>query len=311
MLFRSYTLKTYLGSLSDTTLTLYGTDGTTFLLYNDDDGATLASSITWTAPAAGTYYLQVAGFSVGVGSYNVAVLAATGIDGDFNDDGNYDCADINALTAAIAGGANNAAYDLTGDTLVNVADRDAWLAEAGAANLASGNAYILGDANLDGNVDGSDFNIWNGHKFTAATAWCSGNFNADANVDGSDFNIWNGHKFTSALRPGDPGTVPNKSDNLARAVVATLPGTLALRMDPSVSSMAKSPTSKIGSPAAEAIQAIETVKARGTTQSFATRLASSPSNNRSAHASIAASSRTLRSVDDLFAHWNAEASLEA
>ena len=35
------------------------------------------------------------------------------------------------------------------------------------ANLASGNSYLMGDANLDGVVDVSDFNAWNSNKFTS------------------------------------------------------------------------------------------------------------------------------------------------
>jgi hypothetical protein len=73
-----------------------------------------------------------------------------------------------------------------------------WRAEAGAAQIPSGNPYLEGDANLDSVVDGTDFNIWNSHKFTMVAAWCSGDFNADGNVDGSDFNLWNSNKFTSA-----------------------------------------------------------------------------------------------------------------
>lgn len=118
--------------------------------------------------------------------------------GDFNNDGQFNCADINALTGAIAGGSNPSGFDLTGDGLVNLADRDSWLSIAGNANIGAGRPYRLGDANLDGVVDGSDFGIWNGAKFTSNSAWCSGDFNADGVVDGSDFGIWNGSKFTSS-----------------------------------------------------------------------------------------------------------------
>jgi hypothetical protein len=81
---------------------------------------------------------------------------------------------------------------------VDLADRDAWLAEAGAVNLPSANPYLLGDANLDGVVDGLDFGIWNAHKFTAVTAWSAGDFNATGTVDGQDFDIWNNNKFTGS-----------------------------------------------------------------------------------------------------------------
>ncbi len=122
-------------------------------------------------------------------------------DGDFNDDGSLDCSDIDQLVAAIAAGENDGGFDLTGDGNVDLADRDAWLAEAGAANLMSGAAYLIGDANLDGTVDVSDFNAWNTSKFTPATAWCLGDFNADGTVDVSDFNLWNVNKFQTAGRP--------------------------------------------------------------------------------------------------------------
>ena len=70
--------------------------------------------------------------------------------------------------------------------------------EAGAAELPSGNAYLGGDANLDGTVDGLDFLLWNGNKFSSLAAWCSGDFNADGTIDGLDFLAWNQNKFTSA-----------------------------------------------------------------------------------------------------------------
>jgi hypothetical protein len=118
--------------------------------------------------------------------------------GDFNDDGQLDCADIDALTQAIAAGTNDAAFDISGDGLVDLVDRDQWLVEGGAANLPSGAPYLLGDANLNGVVDLSDFNIWNTNKFTLVASWCRGDFNADGGVDISDFNSWNRNKFTTS-----------------------------------------------------------------------------------------------------------------
>ena len=114
--------------------------------------------------------------------------------GDFDDDQDYDCDDIDSLVTEIANGTNNQVFDLTGDGLTTLADRNAWLALAGAENLASGNPYLLGDANLDGVVDVRDFNLWNANEFTGTGAWCQGDFNADGVVDISDFNIWNGQK---------------------------------------------------------------------------------------------------------------------
>ena len=125
-------------------------------------------------------------------------------DGDYNDDGAYDCADIDALVGAIVAGTGDPLLDLTGDGMLDQNDIEAWLAEAGANNLASGNPYLPGDATLDGVVDVSDFGSWNAHKFTSTGAWCRADFNADGVTDVSDFGIWNGNKFTSS----DAAAVP-------------------------------------------------------------------------------------------------------
>ncbi len=129
---------------------------------------------------------------------------AFGPRGDFNGDSRWDCGDIDALTQAIAAASSNPAFDMNGDGAITLADiMDAqvgWLAKGGANNPAAtgGNSFRPGDANLDGDVDGSDFNLWNSSKFTSNSAWCSGDFNADGAVDGSDFSVWNSHKFTSS-----------------------------------------------------------------------------------------------------------------
>ena len=131
-------------------------------------------------------------------------------DPDFNDDGQLDCADVDQLVMEISVGSDNPSFDLTGEGEVNQADLDLWLTAAGAANLDSRNAYLKGDANLDGVVDVSDFNRWNTNKFTNVPAWCSGDFNADGVIDVSDFNVWNANKFQSA----DVSVVPEPSSTV-------------------------------------------------------------------------------------------------
>ncbi len=134
-------------------------------------------------------------------------------DGDFNDDGLYDCLDIDALIEAISLGTNPPAFDLNGDMLVNLSDRDAWLTEAGGINLGPGLAYLLGDATLDGVVDISDFNRWNSSKFSMSSAWCDGDFDANGSVDVSDFNTWNSNKFNSSFPTNNSGPAgPPPSD---------------------------------------------------------------------------------------------------
>lgn len=149
---------------------------------------------------------DVNGFSFSIlgGTDLVLSYTSSAVNPDFNGDQLLNCADIDLLTAAIASMGNNAAFDLTGDGFVDLDDRDSWLASAGAANLPSGNAYLLGDGNLDGVVDGQDFIVWNTHKFTSTDRWCAGDFNADGVVDGQDFIVWNTNKFLSA----DAAAVP-------------------------------------------------------------------------------------------------------
>jgi hypothetical protein len=133
-----------------------------------------------------------------------AWLADISLNGDFDNNFIYDCADIDALVATISVGTHDPTFDMTGDGLVNHADLDLWLATAGKANLGPGRTYLPGDADLSGSVDGSDFGVWNANKFTATAAWCRGDFSADGTVDGSDFGIWNTRKFTSS----DTANVP-------------------------------------------------------------------------------------------------------
>ena len=94
-----------------------------------------------------------------------------------------------------------AADDLFTLTTEDITDPNSgWLAVGGANNPAAtdGNPFLIGDANLDGFVDGLDFIEWNTNKFTTVAAWCSGDFNADGFVDGLDFIAWNANKFTSS-----------------------------------------------------------------------------------------------------------------
>lgn len=175
---------------------------------------TIDSEVTWpiTPQALPFNTLQIGGPSgVTMNQFTMVdnirlelINVSTGPTGDFNNDGLWNCADINQLTNAIATGSANLSFDMNGDGQITINDvtdpATGWLKVGGANNPAqtSGNPFRSGDANLDGVVDGSDFGIWNSGKFTSNTAWCSGNFNADGVVDGSDFGIWNSNKFTSS-----------------------------------------------------------------------------------------------------------------
>ena len=157
---------------------------------------------------------------------DISLLAATLIDGDFDNNGMYECADVDALVADIAAGTNTAAtFDLTGDNDVDTDDLTAWLAEAGDIGglTTQGGPVLLGDANLDGTVNGADFDVWNANKFTSTAAWCSGDFNADGLVNGGDFLMWNANKFTTA----DASVVPEPAPIFQLVIVPCL--AIALR----------------------------------------------------------------------------------
>lgn len=102
-------------------------------------------------------------------------------------------------------------------------DRADWLALAATEN-GLGSPYKLGDANLDGVVDGPDFISWNTAKFTANLLWSQGNFNADSDVDGQDFLAWNGNKFTSS---DGAGAVPEPATGMLTLVAMLLLGAAA------------------------------------------------------------------------------------
>ena len=71
----SYTIETELGSLADTTLTLYGPDGQQ-IAFDDDGGVGLASRIEFTADQSGAYRVDVAAYNgFQTGTYDLTVSA--------------------------------------------------------------------------------------------------------------------------------------------------------------------------------------------------------------------------------------------
>ncbi len=151
--------------------------GATSLIYEFDptvdatsSGATSGFDFLTDVGDGFAYYSQqkqaVGDFPMIINAFQIEVTGDSAVDGDFDDNGIYDCADVDALVEEIATMGNAAAFDLTGDALVNNDDLGAWLSEAGEVNLGAGLSYLPGDATLDGVVDVSDFNTWNSNKFT-------------------------------------------------------------------------------------------------------------------------------------------------
>ncbi len=198
-------------------LQLIGTDESSVLASDNSGGAGQTDMISaFSLTQAGQYYVRVAGGSDSMQFYELQVSVMedmTVIDGDFDSDGDYDCDDVDGLVAEIAGGLNGSAFDLSGDGIVDGNDLADWLLEAGEANLGPGQSYLVGDATLNGFVDGEDFLAWNANKFTSTAAWCGGDFDASGFVDGEDFLAWNANKFQSS----DVAAVPEPAMGLLLA----------------------------------------------------------------------------------------------
>ena len=119
-------------------------------------------------------------------------------------DGKIDGRDIDSLSAAIHRGSTDQRFDMDEDGVVDLNDiidsNSGWLQVAGTRNpdKTAGRAYLPGDANLDGRVDGRDFVIWNDNKGAQTSRWTRGDFNADGIVDVEDFTIWSSYKFESS-----------------------------------------------------------------------------------------------------------------
>ena len=112
--------------------------------FNDDELESLDSILLdLTIPADGKYYMQVNAYSASdTGDYELFAYRFNGAEqalaGDFDNDGDYACADVDALVAEIVADTNNTAFDLTGDDLVNQFDLTAWLVTAGESSWLPG-----------------------------------------------------------------------------------------------------------------------------------------------------------------------------
>ncbi|MCA9262763.1 MAG: lamin tail domain-containing protein [Planctomycetales bacterium] len=119
------------------------------------------------------------------------VLPVTTVTGDFNGDEVVDALDIDRLFHAVHTESDLSIFDLDGNSNVDASDVDYLVSNVLGTQI--------GDFNLDGAVDGTDFNVWFTHKFTdCGVSWASGDASGDGVVDGSDFNLWLTHRFTSA-----------------------------------------------------------------------------------------------------------------
>ncbi|MBN01768.1 MAG: hypothetical protein CMJ77_21875 [Planctomycetaceae bacterium] len=104
---------------------------------------------------------------------------------DFDGNGTIDVADIDMLSAAVSSGAGEARYDINQDGVVDASDIAAYV-EGACLNT------YLGDANLDGQFDSTDFVVvFTAGEYEDAAAgnstWATGDWNGDSEFNSSDF----------------------------------------------------------------------------------------------------------------------------
>ena len=156
-------------------------------------GTFMAEDLSAALPNGLSWALDYSGNQVTLSVEGVALPGC-----DFDNSGDCTIDDIDSLVMEIVAGGNGAIFDLNGDGMVDAGDVNEWLSIAGEENLGPGRAYLSGDSDLDGVVDGQDFITWNANKFNSTGKWSLADFNADGATDGQDFIIWNGNKFQSA-----------------------------------------------------------------------------------------------------------------
>ena len=90
------------------------------------------------------------------------------------------------------------------------ADISTWLADASAPSnpykADPADTYVVGDANLDGDVDSADLGLLlNNFSSTAGVGWGGGDLNADSNVNSSDLGLLlNNFSFSSSSAAAVP-----------------------------------------------------------------------------------------------------------
>lgn len=145
---------------------------------------------------------------------------------DLDADGLCDVTDADLLTVAGdltvgVSAAGRPRFDLDTDGDVDFHDLLAWLTAAADENGFT-EPYRLGDTDLDGVVDASDFIRWNENKFSMDAFWSRGDFDGDGFVDATDFIRWNENKFTSIRSVAVPEPTTAVSAWLLLGTVAVL-----------------------------------------------------------------------------------------
>ena len=142
----------------------------------------------------------------------VSITAPEGLVGDFDGDGMFTTADVNALIRQMSRLQPDLTYDLTGDRRVDFEDLSDWV-----VNIKK---TFLGDANLDGSVNATDLNrVGLSWQSRDGGGWFNGDFNGDGNVNATDLNIlalnWQDQRKAATV-----GSSPRRAPKAPLAAVA-------------------------------------------------------------------------------------------
>ena len=141
-------------------------------------------SFAWRSESGSTSNFEVEGtITAGeVVSYVVTIEEPDDVLGDHNGNGHLDAGDLNLQAEAMLSGSHPAEFDLTGDTLVDAADRLMWLHDLKGA--------FVGDSDLDGEFNTLDFvEVFQDGLYETGqpTGWAEGDWDGNLLFDTLDF----------------------------------------------------------------------------------------------------------------------------
>ena len=178
------------------------------------------STTNWVSDEGFFRSFEFAGDANFVATFNTDILSSPC---DFDSNGICDTLDIDALL--YDGIVNNdTTFDVDENGTVDLADRDRWLVDAGTKENR-GTPYVLGDADLDGDVDTSDLNVVgvNWRQIDAAS-WAQADFNGDEVVDAADLNSLGINWLSGVTAPANAVPEPSGTMLTLTGIVGLLVG---------------------------------------------------------------------------------------
>ncbi len=149
-------------------------------------------------------------------------LIAGGDPCDFDGDGVLGAGDLDLLSTEIRAGTNNASFDVNGDGAVDVADLNFLVGDESKLHT------WIGDSNLDGEFNSSDFvSVFGAAKYETGqpATWSEGDWNGDGEFTSGDFvAAFNVGGYEKGQRTAGVAAVPEPS-----GVLLLLIGMVALR----------------------------------------------------------------------------------